>query len=271
MGLKWLRSLSWPTASRWRSRCPAEGRWPEGLLRELSLSSLVTVWFLQQPFLLIFFFFFSQPREKNLFASGELGCCYTKDFESLCPRLLLWGVWRCWCRLGFSLAANRSVLQEPKPAWNAGAGLMCSSKCISLYLNIEWDVIVLGVVNHFRLAPFKARLWSSRFIGSTNPFKPVSFQPYRSRNKVHQLDLARNAPSPVHGTSWPVAACSTHVAGYSQSLFFPKALNSHSPCSCERWEPPCPPQPVSCHPRLSVPDAVTTTWVAAASRTRELI
>lgn len=238
--------------------------WTQPVQPRYRLISLATIF--------INFFFFSQPREKNLFASGELGCCYTKDFESLCPRLLLWGVWRCWGRLGFSLAANWSVLQEPKPAWNAGAGLMCSSKCISLYLNREWDVIVLGVVNHFRLAPFKARLWSSRFIGSTNTFKPVSpFQPYHSRNKVHQLDLARNAPSPVHGTSWPVAACTTHVAGYSQSLFFPKALNSHSPCSCERCEPPCPAQPVSCHPWLSVPDAVTTTWVAAASRTRELI
>lgn len=83
---------------------------------------------------------------------------------------------------------------------------------------------MLGVVNHFRLAPFKARLWSSRFIGSTNPFKPVSFQPYRSRNKVHQLDLARNAPSPVHGTSQACSSLLNSRSGLFPEPFFPQSF-----------------------------------------------
>lgn len=180
-------------------------------------------------------------------------------------------VWRCWCKLEFSLVANWSFLWEPKLTWNARADLMWSSNCISSYLNREWDAIMLHIVNHFRLVQFKAKLWCSHFTGSTTClFKTTSpFQPYHSRNKVHQLDPVRNPPALciVHHCS---SLCSS-IAGYSQILLSPKALNSRSPCSSEWCGSPVPPQPRSCHPWWSIPDAVTTMWVAMASRTRELI
>lgn len=114
---------------------------------------------------------------------------------------------------------------------------MWSSDCISLYLNREWDAIMLRIVNHFRLVQFKAKLWCSHFTGNTTClFRPTSpFQPYHSRNKVHQLDPARNPPA--HHCS---SLCSS-IAGYSQILLSPKALNSHSPL--QQWVAwtPCPP------------------------------
>lgn len=183
----------------------------------------------------------------------------------MCPQLQLWGVWRCWYRLGFSLAANQPVIWEPKLAWNARVDLTCSSKCMSLYPKGEWDAIMLGEVNHFDLCSLKPGWSVLNLMEVPPPFKPVSpFWPNKEliwwsrvprppqdilwfypRNTVHQLDQASNPPALCGevGSSLHSSHSRLFPRLFPPELYIPIPLAAVTPQShpCELPSPPvCP-------------------------------
>lgn len=135
--------------------------------------------------------------------------------------------------------------------------LKCNLKCISLYLNREWDVIISGVVNHFRLSEFKARLCCSHFIGSTTPFQTtattsdVSFKEAKPSAQPGQ-----GHRSALGAVSWsaPVVVCS--ILHSSHSRLFPEPFHLQSfkfPFSLQLWEVQIPLSPTA----WAIPDSLS--------------